>query len=119
MAFKGWRALAWITVVASFSTWGNSMSPVHEMLPLHAGAISVTLPQAMPVIFSSALRHAPADNAFILLNPESNDSRSGDLSQARDSLTSLPEPGAGALLGLGFLGIIALAGRHRIFLGES
>lgn len=119
MAGKGRRVLAWIAVVAGFSTWGNSLSPVRDMLPLNARAISGTLPQAMPVIFSSALRHAPADNAFILLNPESNDSHSGDLSQGRDSVTSLPESGTGILFGLGFLGIIALAGRHRIFSGKA
>jgi hypothetical protein len=70
-------------------------------------------------VFSSALRPTPKDGAVILLNANPNGARSGDLSGMEDSLTSLPEPGSGILVGLGFLGFLSLAGRRSTFFARS
>src|SRR5271154_1332364 len=122
MSLKGWGSLACIIAILLLSSSGSSLSPVdRERTPLSAGGATGGTEAAMmmmskgSVVFSNALRATPEDGAVILLNANPNSSGSGNLSGMDDSLTSLPEPGSGILVGIGFLAFISLAGRRSTF----
>jgi hypothetical protein len=120
MSVKGWTALARIVFVASLSTSGSSLIPMHSQLPLRLDIGTVTRISDGSVVFRSALRDAPTDSAVILAEwTRSNTAESGsdELSKDQDT-TSLPEPGSGFLLALGFLAAFPLAGRIQIALAN-
>ena len=123
MFLKGWSALVGAIAVVSLSISGSSLDPEGRgpALASSAGTLAGTLPQRMStqsVIFSSGLHDTPKGGAVILFDPQSRESRPGEFSESPDSPASLPEPGSGLLLGLGFLAAIPFARRRGILFGK-
>jgi hypothetical protein len=122
MSVKGFATVSGIVVLVALSTSGNSLVPdypqMHSTLNLTGAAIP-SLPTSTPdgtLTFHSTLVEAPRKSAVVLAiwtRSGSDESRSGELSGGADALTSLPEPGSGLLLGLGFLMSIPLISKRR------
>ena len=118
MSVKGWIGLLWIAFVG-LSTSGSSLIPVYSQPPrpdIGAG----TRISYESVVFRTALRDAPTDRTVILpewIRSNTAESYSDELSKDRDTAT-LPEPGSGFLLALGFLAAFPFAGRIQIALAK-
>jgi hypothetical protein len=114
MSFKGCAVLAGIIVVASLPTSGNSPVSLDRQRPLafQAGTGDMDKPWAMPsqecIVFHSALQSVSTEPNSIL-NSAWNAS---EPPIAQEKIASLPEPGTGVLLTLGFVAVIPLAGRR-------
>jgi hypothetical protein len=124
MSFKRWGLSACITVVASLSTSGSSLSSVYRERPLPTVDVGVmgTLPAVISkrsVVFGSALQNAPEEATVITLKPDPIRTDSNDLSKGQDGLASLPESGSGVLLGFALLAAIPFAHRHRFLFGKD
>jgi hypothetical protein len=116
MSVKGWTALARIVFVASLSASGSSLIPVHSQLPLRLDIGTGTRISDESVVFRSALRDGPTDRTVILpewTRSNTAESYSGELFKDQET-TTLPEPGSGFLLALGFLAAFPFAGRIQI-----
>jgi hypothetical protein len=119
MFAKGFSALICMIVVSSLSASGNSSFPARpeQISPWNAGAgtMTGTLPGPLskqPVVFISALTDVPKHDSVTLLNTESSKSHPIDSPDGYGPLASLPEPGSGILLGLGFLAVVSVARRR-------
>jgi hypothetical protein len=125
MFAKGCRALICMIAVSSLSAFGHSLGPLsaEQIPPWNAGTgtLTGTLPGPLSkefVIFASALADAPKRDSVTLLNTESSKSHPIDPPDGYSRLASLPEPGSGILLGLGFLAVVPLARRRRTVPGK-
>lgn len=116
MSFKGCAVLAGIIVVASLPTSGNSPVSLDRQRPLafQTGTGDMDKPSAMTsqecIVFHSALQSVSTEPNSIL-NSAWNASRQVE-PPAQEKIASLPEPGTGVLLTLGFVAVIPLAGRR-------
>jgi hypothetical protein len=118
MSFKGCAVLAGIIVAASLPTSGNSPVSLDRQRPMafQAGTADMGKPSPMTsqgcIVFRSALQSASTEpNGF--LNSAWNVSRQAEPPLAQEKIVSLPEPGTGALLTLGFVAVTSLAASRR------
>lgn len=125
MFAKGCSALICMIVVSSLSASGNGLVPLRpeQIFPWDAGAgtMTGTFPGSSSkesVVFISALADAPKHDSVTLLNTESSKSHPIDAPDGYSRLASLPEPGSGILLGLGFLAVVLFARRRRTVPGR-
>jgi hypothetical protein len=119
MFAKGWSVLICMIVVLSLSASGHSLAPLRpeQIFPWNdgAGAMTGTLPGRLSkesVVFISTLADVPKHDSVVLLNPESSKSHPIVPPNGYSRPTSLPEPGSGILLGLGFLVVVSVARRR-------
>jgi hypothetical protein len=115
MSFKGCALLAGIIVAAGLPTSGNSPVSLDRQRPMafQAGTADMGKRSSMTsqecIVFRSALQSSLTEPNGIL-NSELSVSRQVEPPMAQEKIESLPEPGTGTLLTLGFVAVIPLAG---------
>jgi hypothetical protein len=112
MSFKGCAVLAGIIVVTSLPSSGSPVSLDRQRpLAYQAGTADMGKPSQECIVFHSALQSVSTEPNKIL-NSAWNASRQVEAPIAQEKIESLPEPGTGVLLTLGFVAVIPLAGRR-------